>query len=178
MRAMRSIRSARVAAFIGRAAPSFRIIRSRSCSCTTTTSLASINSCLQKVIVNMIFRVGVRGDQSSKRQKRFLTQMRLVGDLYFSALSRQHPRRNLQTLSGRVNDADRSIAPLGPADDLQGSPVKWVKAIEDLNIRIIGAPGIVGVGVFIPICIVSCLVVASPWTAAVGWPAVWGSSCP
>jgi hypothetical protein len=31
---------------------------------------------------------------------------------------------------------------------------------------------------FHPLCIVSCLVVASPWTAAVGWPAVQASSCP
>ena len=53
-----------------------------------------------------------------------------------------------------------------------------VKGVEDLNICISGAQGIVGVGVFIPICIVSCLVVASPWTAAIWWPAVQASSCP
>ena len=94
----------------------------------------------------MVFRVEVRGDQSSKRQKRFLTQIRLISDLYLSALLRQHPDRNFQSLPGRVNDADRSIAPLGPADDLQGSPEQWVKAVEDLNIRIIGTRGILGVG--------------------------------
>jgi hypothetical protein len=53
-----------------------------------------------------------------------------------------------------------------------------VKGVEDLNICIIGTQGILGVGAIIPICIVSCLVVASPWTAAVGWPAVQASSCP
>jgi hypothetical protein len=87
----------------------------------------------------MVFRVEVRGDQSSKRQERFFTEERLIGDLYFRALSRQHPDRNLQTLAGRVNDADRPIAPLGPAYDLQGSTVERVKGVEDLNIRIIRA---------------------------------------
>ena len=148
---MRSIRSARVAASIGTAALSFRIIRSGSFSCTTTTSLASVNSRFEKVIVNMVFRVDVRGDQSSKRQERFFTQMRLFGDLYLSALSRHHPDRNLQTLPGRVNDADRSIASLGPTEDLQGSTLKRVKGVEDLNIRIIRAQGIVGAGAYTPI---------------------------
>ena len=105
----------------------------------------------------MVFSVEVRGDQSSKRQKRFLTQMRLVSDLYLSALLRQHPGRNFQSLPGRVNDADRSIAPLGPADDLQGSAEKWVKGVEDLNIRMIGTQGILRVGALIRISIVSCL---------------------
>jgi hypothetical protein len=88
--------------------------------------------------------------------------MRLVGDLYVSALPRQHPGRNLQSLPGRINDGDRSIAPLGPADDLQGGTPKRVKGVEDLNVRIIDTQGILRVGAFIPICIVSCLVVASP----------------
>jgi len=47
---MRSIRSPRVVASIGTARHSFRIIRSRSCGCTTMTSLASGNSRLQQVI--------------------------------------------------------------------------------------------------------------------------------
>ena len=105
----------------------------------------------------MVFRVEVRGDQSSKRQKRFLTQIRLLSDLYLSALLRQHPRRNLQTLPGRVNDAGRSIAPLGSADDLQGSPEQWVKAVEDLNIRIIGTQGILRVGATIRTCTAGCV---------------------
>lgn len=94
-------------------------------------------------------QVEVRGDQSSKTQKRFLTQMRSVGDLCFSALLQQHPSRNLQTPPGRVNDADRSIAPLRPADDLQSSTLKRVKGVEDLNIRIIGTRGILGVGALV-----------------------------
>ena len=101
----------------------------------------------------MVFRVEVRGDQCSKRQERFFTEARLVGDLHLSALSRQHPGRDLQALPDRVNDADRSIAPLGPTEDLQGNAVKRVKGVEDLNIRIIRAQGIVGAGAFIRTCI-------------------------
>jgi hypothetical protein len=104
--------------------------------------------------------------------------VRLFGDFCLGAITRQHPDRNLQTLPGRVNDADRPIASLRSAKDLQGGAMQRVKGVEDLNIRIIGTQGILGVGAFIPICIVSCLVVASPWTAAVGWPAVQASSCP
>ena len=48
---MRSISSARAFASIGTPMFSFRIVRSRSSSCTTLTSLASVNSRLQKVIV-------------------------------------------------------------------------------------------------------------------------------
>jgi len=55
---MRSIRSERIAASsIDTASLSFSILKPRSCSCTTTTSLASVNSRLQKVIVLMVFRV-------------------------------------------------------------------------------------------------------------------------
>ena len=77
----------------------------------------------------------------------------MIGDPYLSALSRQHPGRNLQAPPGRINDAYRPIVPLGPADDLQGSTVKRVKKVEDLNIRSIRAQGIVGVGAIIRICI-------------------------
>jgi hypothetical protein len=75
----------------------------------------------------MVFTVEVRGDQCSKRQERFFTEARWVGDLYLSALSRQHPGWNLQTLPGRVNDADRPIATLRFTDNLQGSTLKGVK---------------------------------------------------
>ena|SRR5215471_1135156 len=78
--------------------------------------------------------------------------MRLFSDLYLGGFARQHPDRNLQTLLGCVNDADRSIAPLGPAKDLQDSTVKGVKGVEDLNISISRAQGIVGVGVTILTC--------------------------
>jgi hypothetical protein len=79
--------------------------------------------------------------------------MRLVSDLYRGGFARQHPDRNLQTLPGCVNNADRPIAPLGPTKDLQGSTAKGVKGVENLDLRIIRAQGIVGVGALIPICI-------------------------
>jgi hypothetical protein len=96
--------------------------------------------------VNTVFRVEGWADQCSKGQEGSFTKARLVSDLYLGALSRQHPGRNLQALPGRVNDADRPIVPLGPADDLQSSTVERVKGVEDLNVQTIRAQGIVGVG--------------------------------
>src|SRR5215472_15441549 len=81
--------------------------------------------------------------------------MGLVSDLYRGGFARQHPDRNLQALAGCVNDADRPITPLGPTKELQGSTAKGVKGIEDLNLCIIRAQGIVGVGALIPVCIAS-----------------------
>ena len=53
-----------------------------------------------------------------------------------------------------------------------------VERIKHLNVRGFWAQGIVSADAFIPTCIVSCPVAESPWTAAVGWPAVQASSCP
>jgi hypothetical protein len=97
----------------------------------------------------MAFRVEVRGDQYCERQERLSTDMRLFSDLGRGGFARQHPNRNFQTLRGCVNDADRAIAPLGLTKDLQDSTAKRVKGIEYLNIRIIRAQGIVGVGAII-----------------------------
>ena len=76
--------------------------------------------------------------------------MRPFRDFYLGTIPRQHPDRNLQTLPSWVNDTDRPISPLRSAEDLQGSAMKRVKGVEDLNIRIIRAQGIVGVGALIP----------------------------
>ncbi len=56
--------------------------------------------------------------------------------------------------------------------------MKWVKGVEDLNICIIGAQGIVGVGATIPICIAWFPVEAFPLMARGGFPAGRSSSCP
>jgi len=69
--------------------------------------------------------------------------VRLLRDLDLGALRQQHPDRNLQSTSGGVHDTDRPIFALRSAKDLQGSTVKRVKGVEDLNM--IRAPGIVGV---------------------------------
>ena len=55
--------------------------------------------------------------------------------------------------------------------------MKWVKGVEDLNIRIVRAQGIVGVGVTTRIFIFSFLAVASRLTTNVGLPAGGVSFC-
>jgi hypothetical protein len=94
----------------------------------------------------MVFGLEVRGNQFSKGQERSFAEECLIGEFYLRALSRQHPGRNLQALPCCVHNADRPVSPLGPTDNLQGRTVKRVKRVEDLNIGIIRARGIVGVG--------------------------------
>ena len=147
---MRLIRSARVAASIGTTSFSFRIIRSRSCSCTTTTSIASVNNRLQKVTVNLVFRVEWWEYQTREREKGFLTQVHLLRDLYFSAIRQEHPDRNFQSSPRRINDSDRSISPLRSAKDLKGSTMERMEWVENLDVRTFCAQGTVGVGAFIP----------------------------
>ena len=79
--------------------------------------------------------------------------MRSLRGLDLSALRRQHPDRNLQSPSGWVNDTYRSISPFRSAEELNGHAMEWVKGVEDLEICMFRAQGIVGVGVIIPICI-------------------------
>ena len=67
-------------------------------------------------------------------------------DVDLGAIPRQHPDRDFQAPPACVNDTDGSISPLRSAEDLQGSAMKRVKGVEDLNICTIGAQGIVGVG--------------------------------
>ena len=73
--------------------------------------------------------------------------MRSLRGLDLRAIRRQHPDRNLQSPSRWVNDTDRTISPLRSAEDLKGHAMEWVKGVEDLDIRIFRAQGIVGVGV-------------------------------
>ena len=76
--------------------------------------------------------------------------MRPLGDAYLGAIWQQHPDRNLQPLSRWVNDRNRSISPLRPAEDLQGNTMERMKAVEDRNSGRFRTQGIVGVGVIIP----------------------------
>ena len=75
-----------------------------------------------------------------------LTQVRLLRDLDLGALRQQHPDGNLQSPPGGVHDTDRPIFALRSAKDLQGSTMKRMKGVEVLNIGLIRAQGIVGVG--------------------------------
>jgi len=81
-----------------------------------------------------------------------LTQVRSLRDRDLGTLRQQHPDRNLQSSPGWIDDTDRPISPLRSAKDPQGNTMKWVKGVEDLNICIIGAQGIVGVGAITPMC--------------------------
>ena len=104
--------------------------------------------------------------------------MRLLRDLDLGALRGQHPDGNLQSPPGWIHDTDRPITPLRSAKDLEGSTMKRVEGVEDLNGRISCAQGIVGVGAIIHTCIASSPVVVSLATATVGSPAGLPSFCP
>jgi hypothetical protein len=74
-----------------------------------------------------------------------LTEARSLRDRNLGTLRQQHPDGNLQLPPGWIHDTDRSISSLRSAKNPQGSTMKRVKGVEDLNICIIGAQGIVGV---------------------------------
>ena len=73
--------------------------------------------------------------------------MWLLRDPDIRAIWREHPNRNLQSRAGSINDGDRPIASLRPADNLKGSAVERVERIEDLDVRALRTQGIVGGGV-------------------------------
>ena len=75
--------------------------------------------------------------------------MRSFGNHDLGGFPQKHPDWNFQSPPAGVHDADCPISPLRFAKDLQGSPMKRVKGVEDLNIRIVRAQGIVRVGVTI-----------------------------
>src|SRR6202035_3959256 len=112
-----------------------------------------------------------------KRKERILTQMRSFGDHDLGAFPRQHPDWNFQSPAAWIHDTDCPISSLRSAKDPKSSTMKRVKGVEDLNIRIVRAQGIVGVGVITRIFIASCLVVGSRRMAKVGSLAGRGSSC-
>jgi hypothetical protein len=60
-------------------------------------------------------------------------------DLDLGAIPRQHPDRDLQSPPGWVTDTDRSISSFRSAKDLQGSTMKRVKRVENVDILNIGA---------------------------------------
>ena len=76
--------------------------------------------------------------------------MNSLADLYPAAIRRQHPYGNLQPLPGVVDDRNRAISTLRPAQDLNGGPIERMKRIEDLDLSVFRTQGIVGVGVIIP----------------------------
>ena len=82
-----------------------------------------------------------------------LIEARSLRDRDLGTLRQQHPDGNLQSPPGRIHDhTDRPISSLWSAKNPQGNTMKRVKGVEDLNICIIGAQGIVDVGAIIPTC--------------------------
>jgi hypothetical protein len=153
---------------MGTIAFSFLIARSRSCSCTAPASLASVNNCFEEVIADLL-----RGVQSSRKQRRqaqkgFATQVRRLRDRHGGTLRGKHPYRDLQSLTSWIHDGNRTVAPLGAANDLENSVAERMERIEDPHARIFCAQGIVGADGCIRICTASFRAAASARMASVG----------
>jgi hypothetical protein len=113
------------------------------------TSLASVNNCLQKVIVNTVLDVWQCDEQRRERQKSFLTQKRLLRDLHLGRIRQQHPQRNLQTPPRWIADRDRAVSLLWSADNPKSGTMERVERIEDLDVLGFCAQGTVDAGGFI-----------------------------
>ena len=122
---------------------SVRIVRSKSCSCTTLASVVFVNNRLQEVIVDLVRGRQACGKQRREVQERFLTQVRCLGGCNRRAVGRQHPYRNLETFPNWIDYRDRTVAPFGTTNDLQNSATKRMKRIVNLDVRIFYAQGIV-----------------------------------
>jgi hypothetical protein len=95
--------------------------------------------------------------------------MNSLADLYSDAIGRQHPYGNLQPLPGLVDDRHRAISALRLAKDLNGGPIERVKRIENLDLSVFRAQGIVGVGVCILISTASFPPAVSTQATAAGF---------
>ena len=109
---------------------------SRSCSCSTMTSLAFVNNRWLEGIV--------RSQQVGETEQSVPAQLRLLGDLHLAGGGREHPQRDLQRPPRRVDDRDCTVVPLRSTDDSQAHAMTGVKGIEDLNACGFLAQGIVG----------------------------------
>jgi hypothetical protein len=76
--------------------------------------------------------------------------MNFLADLDPGAIGQQHPYRDLQPFPASVDDTDRAVSPLGPAEDLKRRSIKRVERIEDPDFGRLRTQGIVRVGVIIP----------------------------
>jgi len=76
--------------------------------------------------------------------------MNFIADLDRGAIRQQHPRRDLQPFSASINDRDRAISPLGPAEDLKSGTIMRMERIENLDLGDFREQGIVGADVIIP----------------------------
>ena len=60
--------------------------------------------------------------------------MRLLDDLHVRRIRREHPYRNLQTLSGGFLDRHRAVSAFWFADYLKAEAVEWVEWVENTNV--------------------------------------------
>ena len=169
MRAMRSISSVRTLSSMGTIAFSFLIARSRSCSCTALASLASVNNCFEEVIADLLRGAQSRRKQRRQAQKGFATQVRRLRDRHGGTLRGKHPYRDLQSLTSWIHDNNRTVAPLGVANNLENSVAERMERIEDLYARIFRAQGIVGADGRIPTCTASFQLVVFHQTICAGF---------
>ena len=75
--------------------------------------------------------------------------MNFIADLDRGAIRQQHPHRDLQPFSASIDDTDRAISPLGPAEDLKSRTIKRMERIENLDLGAFREQGIVGADVCI-----------------------------
>jgi hypothetical protein len=106
------------------------------------------------------------------------TKVRSLGNFDIGAIRQQHPHRNFQASPRWVDDRDRAISPLRPADHLKGGAMERVESVENLDGRVFYAQGIVSVDAIIPICIVSSRAAESHPMARGGFTVALASSCP
>ena len=104
--------------------------------------------------------------------------MNFLADFDHGAIGQQHPNRDLQPFSASIDDTDRAISPLGPSEDSKSGTIKRVERIEDLDFGAIGAQGIVGADVIIPMSTTSFLPAVSIKTTRAGFIPSMPSSCP
>jgi hypothetical protein len=71
--------------------------------------------------------------------------MRSIDYLCLDAIRQKHPYRNFQPSPTRVDDRHRAISPLRATHDLKASTMQRMEWIDDLDMRIFRAQGIVGV---------------------------------
>src|SRR5438132_9119725 len=81
--------------------------------------------------------------------------MRSLSNLDLSAIRQKHPHRDFQPSPRWVDDRDRAISPLRPADHLKGGAMERVEWVENLDGRVFYAQGTVSVDAFTRISIVS-----------------------
>ena len=104
--------------------------------------------------------------------------MRSLDYLCLDAIRQKHPYRNFQPPPSWVDDRHRTVSSLRATHDLKASIMERVEWIEDFDMRIFRAQGIVGVdGIIRTYTTLFLLAVLHP-TVPDGSPPRDDSSCP